>query len=283
MKSEKYLGMRAGDLDGKPYAKYWNPQMGVLPTQSQQALLHGMYPSELGFTIEEANQLLEPGYLPLESGYTQLQSGELFIATHTHMPGVTGAMIDWWFGWHYMEDQRYKIWHPSSHVSNGAAKMIGDDPNYSDREKYIGNTHYSTEYIGNSRQKIDISFVEPGTFLDAARFAASGISTAPTATITLRGTRLQVSKIIHLVRDTEDGVEMRVRLWLGPLRVTSLAENHPFNRLLGSRFIGKRALGEKKARQCFVSSAMEMNHLASFLPQLYADYHEGLVSTAGAE
>jgi hypothetical protein len=31
--------------------------------------------------------------------------------------------------------------------------------------------------------------------------------------------------------------------------------------------------GEKEARQAFVSSAMEMNHLTSFLPQLFADYH----------
>jgi len=24
MSDEKYLGMKPGDLDGKPYAKYWN-------------------------------------------------------------------------------------------------------------------------------------------------------------------------------------------------------------------------------------------------------------------
>mgnify|MGYP001225323634 CR=1 FL=1 len=31
MKREKYLGMRPGDLDGKPYARYWNPEMRPLP------------------------------------------------------------------------------------------------------------------------------------------------------------------------------------------------------------------------------------------------------------
>jgi hypothetical protein len=269
----KYLGMRAGDLDGKPYAKYWNPHMGALQPQSQQALLHGEYAPELGFPVEEANQLLRPGYLPLESGYTQLENGQLFIATHTYMPGVTGDMIDWWFGWHYMEDQRYKIWHPGSHVGNGAARMIGDDPDYSDREKYVGNTHYSTEYLGSSRREINITFIEPETYLDTARFGKSGISTAPTATITLRGTPLQVSTIIHLVRDTKDGCEMRVRLWIGPIRLTFLSRNHPINRLIGSRFLTRRVFGEKEARQAFVSSAMEMNHLTSFLPQLFADYH----------
>jgi len=273
MKAKKYLGVRAGDLDGKPYAKYWNPQMKALQPQNERALLHGMYAPELGFPIEEANRLLEPGYLPLESGYTQLANGQLFIATHTFMPGVTGEMIDWWFGWHYMEDERYKIWHPGSHVGNGAAKMIGDDPQYSDREKYIGNTHYSTEYLGGSRQKINIHYIEPETYLDTSRFEAAAVSTAPTATITLRGTPLQVSKIIHLVRDTAEGCEMRVRLWIGPAGLRRLAKSNPINRIVGSKWITRALLNEKMARQAFVSSAMEMNHLAGFLPQLYADYH----------
>ena len=273
MKSEKYLGIRTGDLDGKPYAKYWNPQMGMLQPQNQQGILLDMQASELGFTIEQANQLLEPGHLPLESGYTRLENGQLFIATHTYMPGVTGEMIDWWFGWHYMEDERYKIWHPSSHVGNGAAKMIGDDLNLSDRDKYIGNTHYSTEYLGDSKQKINIAYIEPSTYLDIARFEKAGVSTAPTATISFRGTPLEFAKIIHLVRATENGSEMRVRIWIGSPRLTFLSENNPINKIMGSKYINRSAIGAKMARQTHVSSAMEMNHLASFLPQLYADYH----------
>jgi hypothetical protein len=30
MSRDKYLGMRSGDLDGKPYAKYWNPKMAPM-------------------------------------------------------------------------------------------------------------------------------------------------------------------------------------------------------------------------------------------------------------
>jgi glyoxylase-like metal-dependent hydrolase (beta-lactamase superfamily II) len=33
------------------------------------------------------------------------------------MPGVTGAMFEWWMGWHYMEAQRYKLWHPRAHIA----------------------------------------------------------------------------------------------------------------------------------------------------------------------
>lgn len=137
MKNEKYLGMRPGDLDGKPYAKYWNPEMGSMQEQAQVALMHGIEASELGFSIEQANLLLEPGYLPLENGVTRLDNGQVLVSVLTKMPGVTGKMIDWWMGWHSMEDQRYKLWHPRAHQSNRTEKMIGDDPDISDREKYI--------------------------------------------------------------------------------------------------------------------------------------------------
>jgi len=40
---------------------------------------------------------------------TRLVSGEISVAVLTKMPGVTGAMFEWWMGWHYMENQRYKL------------------------------------------------------------------------------------------------------------------------------------------------------------------------------
>ena len=36
-----YLGMRDGDLVGKPYAEFYNPRMAPLPAHAQAALLHG--------------------------------------------------------------------------------------------------------------------------------------------------------------------------------------------------------------------------------------------------
>ena len=42
--------------------------------------------------LEDANQLLEPGYLPMESGYTRLPNGDMYIAVLTRMPGGLGML-----------------------------------------------------------------------------------------------------------------------------------------------------------------------------------------------
>ena len=38
MGDERYLGMQAGDLDGKPYAKHWKPEKG--PAGMRPAMQH---------------------------------------------------------------------------------------------------------------------------------------------------------------------------------------------------------------------------------------------------
>ena len=116
--ADHYLGMRSGDLENKPYAKYWRPNMKPMQKQVVDALLRGAEARELAFNLDNSGELLTSGYLPLESGYTRLANGQTFVAVYTEMPGVTGPMFEWWMGWHYMEDQRYKLWHPRAHVAN---------------------------------------------------------------------------------------------------------------------------------------------------------------------
>ena len=123
MRNDVYLGMRPGDLDGKPYSKYWNPEMLPLQPQVRDAAVHGDEAPELGFTMDQADQLMRPGYLPLENGTTKLANGQTFVAVLTHMPRVTGEMFEWWMGWHYMEPQRYKLWHPKAHLSNATQEL----------------------------------------------------------------------------------------------------------------------------------------------------------------
>ena len=66
--------------------------------------------------FEEANQLLETGYMPLETGYYLLSNGQMHVAVLTRMPGCKGKMVDWWFG--YLDGtEKYKMWAPKSHMS----------------------------------------------------------------------------------------------------------------------------------------------------------------------
>ena len=273
MKTDAYLGMRPGDVAGKPYAKYWNPEMGPMQEQVQLALLHGIEASELGFPVAEANQLLEPGYLALENGFTRLASGQLFVAVLTKMPQVTSEMIDWWFGWHYMESQRYKLWHPRAHQLNRAEKMIGDDPGLSDREKYLANPNTVTEYVGSDSLDIRITFSEACDFFDVSRFQAAGVGTAICGVVAYQNSPLAFGLIIHLIRGTEDGCEMRSRFWLGQIEIQGLPTKGILNRIASSKFVAKRAVPTELGRDMVVHCGMEMNHLASFLPRLYADYH----------
>jgi hypothetical protein len=272
--SEKiYLGMRPGDLDNKRYAKYWNPRMGPMQPQAQQALMHGPEAAELGIVLADADRLLEASDLPLENGYTRLYTGQLYVAVLTRMPGVDAKMIDWWFGWHYLEHQRYKLWHPRAHVANGAQRMVSDDPNLSDREKYLNNPNYVTEYIGSRLQRVTITFAEPSTYFDVRRFPKANIGTAICGTIGLQKAPVKFGVLMHLIRLTEDGCEMRSRFWMGKLSVDTLPASHPVNRVLSAKPLAQYSLPLAMGRDLLVHCATEMNHLASFLPALYEEYH----------
>jgi len=264
--------MRPGDLDGKPYAKYWNPNMSPLPEHVQSALAHGVEAAALGFPISETGILLAPGYLPLENGYTRLENGQIFVAVLTKMPGVNREMIDWWFGWHYMESQRYKLWHPRAHMENRAQKMIGDDPGLEDRQKYLGNPNYVVEYIGSTLQEIVITFSPAESYFDVTLFKEGNIGTAICGTVGFQKMPVNFGTLIHLIRETEHGCEMRSRFWLGGTSLNALPPQNPVNKILGSKFVARRAAPLETGRDMVVHCSMEMNHLASFLPELYGDY-----------
>ncbi len=274
MNDSGYLGMRPGDLDGKPYARFWQPAMSPMPPHVSQALRRGDAPRDLAFGLDQARELLAPGYLALENGYTRRANGQMFVAARTEMPGATGAMFEWWMGWHYMEAQRYKLWHPRAHVSNGTEAMRGDEPGLSDREKYR-TTHYITEYIGQRRERIKITFTDPREFFgEDAALDAAGTTALVCGRVELWRAPVTIGWLVHQIRENDKGTEMRSRFWLGPPELTAIRRSDPRNRLLGSRWLQRLVLPRELGRDMLVHCAMEMNHLGSFLPELYALYHE---------
>jgi hypothetical protein len=59
--------------------------------------------------LQDAKLLLENDYLPFEAGCAFNADGMCHVAASTYMIGVTGEMIDWWFGWIHGTDD-YKLW-----------------------------------------------------------------------------------------------------------------------------------------------------------------------------
>lgn len=265
--------MKPHDLDGKPYAKYWNTDMEAVPQHVQEALAGGIADTSLTFPPEEANRLLDPGYLPLETGYARMDDDRMFVSCLTKMPRVTGEMIDWWFAWHPEEDQRYKLWHPKEHMSCKATRSNVDGAGMSDRVQYRHNPHLVTEHIGKEKVGIIITFVDPEEMFDTSRFDEAQIGTAVCAKVAVQKTPLVATRMVHLIRETEDGVEMRSRFWLGSFRLRFGPANWGLNRLVPTGYLARKVFPDTAGATMLTHCAEEMNHLASFLPDLYYDYH----------
>ena len=66
---------------------------------------------------------------------------------------------------------------------------------------------------------------------------------------------------------------MRSRFWLGKPEFPRVPKDSLLGRTLGSDLLFDRIVTQDLGRDMLVHCGMEMHHLASFLPALYADYH----------
>ena len=210
------------------------------------ALAAGVHSHVAGIGPANTSDLLEPGYLPVETGMALSPDGELSVAVLTRFPGATPAMIDWWFGWHGDVTERYKLWHPQAHLFAQSRYALSDVDGLTDRERYVGNTSWVDEYVGPFPTRLAISFHDPGHIgLSYDDLEASGHGTAIYATVADSDTGEQLSSLLHLVRRTPWGSEMRSRF--------ILPEETP-------GFVAAALLDH-----CYT----EMTHLGMFLPRLY--------------
>jgi hypothetical protein len=204
-------------------------------------------------TIEE---LLEPGYLPIETGIVRTSEGGLGVAVWTAWPGTTPEMIDWWFGWHLSRTERYKLWHPQAHLFSQPRFDRSDVDGLTDRDRYLGNTSWVDEYVGPFVSRLAITFSDPADLgLPYDSLEASGHGTAVCARVEDSDSGDHLAHLVHAVRRTAWGSEMRSRFVFPPGTPD---------------FIGAPMLDH-----CYT----EMTHLAGFLPQLHA--HMTLVGPQG--
>jgi hypothetical protein len=255
-----YLGYRAHDL-ALPFAEFFDTRMAVLPAHVVEALAHGPQAGPVLPAFEAAAALLDDGYQQTENGYGRLGDGGMQVSVRTDMPGVTPDMWTWWFGWHGCDDARYKLWHPRAHVS--ARWRDGDD-----RIGYLGRTSLVKEYIGSEFTRAAIHFEPPSRIgLDERRLVGSA---AICARLGSPDVPVDIGWLVHHVRPTADGSEMRSRFWMGGRHVALRRGRSLADRVI--RPVADRQLPDP--RDLMVHCAQEMNHLAGFLPTLYERFSD---------
>ena len=241
-----HLGIWRDEHDDLTRA-FFNWNVPALSNDAEAAIRVGVREDVVGMNLDNVHALLEPGYLPLETGLARAANGEGSVAIWTAWPGTSPAMIDWWFGWHLTSTERYKLWHPQAHYFSQPQYDLSDLPGLTDRERYVDNTSWVDEYIGPIPTRLAISFHDPATIgLDDETLQAANYGTLVYATTAMSDDMRPGAKLIHAVRRTAWGSEMRSRFILPPGAI---------------EFIGAPLLDH-----CYT----EMTHLAGFLPHLYA-------------
>lgn len=261
----RHLGMAPSDLRGREYAEFWQPEMAPLAPPVREAIARGSLPPGYLPALSGASRLLDEREAEVENGLSMQDDGALHLAVLTEMAGVTPAMVDWWFGWHSVEPERYKLWHPQAHVH--AAWHDHDSTDRSGRERYVGRTSIVDEYIGNREGRYAIQFVRPAALgFSEKRVEDPARATAICARVGFAEYAIDIGYLVHHVVAVPGGSVMRSRFWVGG----RYAEGRGGSLLGEFAARAARLVLRAPEHDLLVHCSQEMTHLASFLPALHA-------------
>ena len=249
-------------LDLEPYRLPLAP----MPVNARLSYAQGVLQQEFP-PVAQASSLLFDQRSAYPDGVRRAADGTALVLCTTDMPGVTPAMIDWWFGWHLPESARYRLWHPIAHLE---AKVKEDRSQLSNhRARYIGNVSYVDEYIGKTLTRLAIEFQTP------ISFGFSGLDARGATAICARTVdRVRASeggRLVHLILPTRAGSEMRSAFWLGEIQSRVPLVGSTLSRLVNRPSVRKSVIPDRFLLDLFEHCAEEMNHLGKFLPKLHAD------------
>lgn len=229
---------------------------------------------------------------PEKGGLCRSSDGSLYVTTTTHMPGVTGAMLRWWFTW-CDTGYKYKLWHPDDHVwctwdTRHGETRFPDMPSH-ERESFyeVGRNHVVTEYLGkawgNRAEDLLVQFMDPAHFGFTPEWCAeAGVAWVcccrPVVDNEPGVGRVATGRMIHIARETNAGLELRSLFWLGvDIERMPDPEGSAFppawlvKRLTNINFIRRSQVKDKQAAALMRHAFEEFNTLASVLPRLFKD------------
>lgn len=248
------------------YEKYLKRENAPLPEEHLRILQKGEdIPLDGVLKFSEKDKLLEVGYLPFENGFHHFKDGSAYVACLTRMPKVKIEMLYWWFWWHGQEGIRYRIWYPEKHFD------VSTD--------YTGFTHFVIEDVGAGKQKLIIHFITPSEFgfsiekLENVDFEKLAIFCARVA-VKKGPLTIWHTKMCHVARKVENGIELRSRFWIGEEFVVNGFGEKFFGWLLNKPAVKKRVIPKKIGKNMFHHCAQEYHNLAELLPELYEKEHK---------
>lgn len=241
-----------------PLYSFYEIPIEPAPKEIVEQIMQMSFETEGGMPYSDINLLFEDGYLPNEFGLYKNPDGGSMVANLTDMPGVTPEMFDWWFAWHGLDTMRYIIWDKDDHYycqTQHAQRAL--DASLSLKERYWHTEHDIEEALldGQDPIPVHLKFAPP-----------EELGFAPEKLAAFQGTIVATTEqaiMIHFLRPTEHGSELRTRFYMGYRAVPG-----------GAVVIPDEPQIDAMGQALLIHNVKEYRHLAKILPELYRQYKD---------
>ncbi len=207
-------------------------------------------------SFECKNDILSDTALQQEVGYKKMADGMYLVSMVCPMPGITAEMIDWWFWWHAQDKLRYQVWFPGEHSGISYRKK---DRQYFEQPtvpSFQANTHYPVERIGGLKMPLRIDFVTEEDFgFSKQAMQENGISRIVCGHVSACYGLVKHTEMAHIFKQTEDGLFMISRFWLG--------------KTMKNPLLRKLIITEDMAKGMAEHCCIEYRNLQEILPLLF--------------
>ncbi len=224
-----------------------------IPEDIRERLEH----SDITLTrFEDKNTILTDASLRQEVGYCRFPDGSYLVSMTCPMPKVTPEMIAWWFWWHPQSDDRYQMWFPGEHYGISYDKRNKDYFSQNTLPAFQPNSQFPTERIGGVPMPLRIDFVSPEDFgFSREAMREHQIPIIVCGHVSAFRGLLPHTEMAHIFRQTEDGLFLSSRFWIG--------------KTLKNPLLRKAILTEKTALGMAEHCCLEYRNLAKLLPSVY--------------
>ncbi len=209
--------------------------------------------------FEMKNEVLSDKELQREVGYVKMSDGTYLVSMICPMPGITAEMVDWWFWWHPQANERYQVWFPGEHYAVGYSKKQKEYFSQISCPPFQNNTQYPVEKIGSAKLPLRIDFITPEEFGFSKKVMdENSICRIVCGHVGAFNNLVRHTEMAHIFKETENGLFMFSRFWLGKTMKSSLLK----------KLIINEAMAKDMAEHC----CKEYRNLCEILPLLYEKY-----------